>query len=45
MMSDTQRYKQTGNAVTVNVIAYIFDILKTHLIVTGQELNSTNIYS
>ena len=24
MMSDTQRYKQAGNAVTVNVIAYIF---------------------
>ena len=24
MMSDTQRYKQTGNAVTVNVITYIF---------------------
>lgn len=28
MMSDTQRYKQTWNAVTVNVIKYIFEALK-----------------
>ena len=31
MMSDTQRFKQTGNAVTVNVIAHIFECLKSHL--------------
>lgn len=32
MMSDTQRYKQTWNAVTVNVIQHIFEALKRYLI-------------
>lgn len=32
MMSDTQRYKQAGNAVTVNVIQHIFEALKRYLI-------------
>jgi len=37
MMSDTQRYKQTGNAVTVNVLKHIFLYLKSHLISTKQS--------
>jgi len=32
MMSDTQRYKQAGNAVTVNVIQHLFEALKKYLI-------------
>jgi len=30
--SDTQRYKMLGNAVTVNVVKYLFDTLETRLI-------------
>lgn len=44
MMSDTQRYKQTGNAVTVNVIQHIFEALKKHLIETSQPLQSSDLY-
>ena len=38
-MSDTQRYKQTGNAVTVDVIEHIFKALKAHLKRSNQSLN------
>jgi site-specific DNA-cytosine methylase len=44
MMSDTQRHKQTGNAVTVNVIQHIFEALKNHLIATGQPLQSSGLF-
>ena len=30
--SDTQRYKMLGNAVTVNVVKYLFDTLETRLL-------------
>ncbi len=45
MMSDTQRFKQTGNAVTVNVIAHIFSFLKTHLDRVGKGYQSSNLSS
>ncbi len=45
MMSDTQRFKQTGNAVTVNVIAHIFSFLKIHLDRAEKGYQSSNLSS
>lgn len=42
-MSDTQRYKQTGNAVTVDVIEHIFKALKRYLDQTKQPLHGATL--
>jgi site-specific DNA-cytosine methylase len=45
MMSDYQRFKQTGNAVTVDVIAHIFSFLKRHLDSTQKGYQSSDLPS
>lgn len=45
MMSDTQRYKQIWNAVTVDVIEHIFKALKDYLSQTNQSLLSDTFIS
>lgn len=42
-MSDTQRYKQTGNAVTVDIIEHIFKALKRYLEQSKQPLHGSTL--